>query len=75
MMEKMKSYWSMSAGGERQGKADHTSRAQEECSSAGGCECLVALERLSNRSRTRSADVGVVKAVQWERRERVRGGE
>jgi hypothetical protein len=28
------------------------------------------LERLSNRSCTRSADVVVVKAVQWERRER-----
>jgi hypothetical protein len=33
------------------------------------------LERLSNRSRTRSADVVAVKAVQWERRERVREGD
>jgi hypothetical protein len=33
------------------------------------------LERLSNRSRTRSAYVVVVKAVQWERREREREGD
>jgi hypothetical protein len=38
MIEKMKSDWNRSAGGERQGKADHTSRAQEEGSSAGVCD-------------------------------------